>query len=123
MEDFIGYSFVALMLFGFGYALIWHIRDATEVHRSKKWNTTAAKRKLIANYLMVVSLGGFLVSYILNIAVGTLVHIRPEAVQHALINSDTTAFACFSSLVVYFISRFAIMPKEEENQRLLKAKI
>ena len=123
MEDFAGYIFVALTLVGFGYALFWQIRDAVEVHRSTKWNVNAAKRKLIANYLMAVSLVGFLVSYMLNIAVGTLLHVRPDVLQHAQINSDMTAFACFSFLTIYLISRFAIVPKEEENQRLLKVKV
>lgn len=123
MENFIGYIFVALTIFGFGYALVWQIRDTLEIKRTARGETRFDKRKLAGHYLMVISFGGFFVSYLLNVALGTLLHIRPETVQHALVNSNSTAFACFLFLAAFLVSKFMIVPKEEEGQRLLKLKV
>ncbi|TAA71717.1 hypothetical protein [Planococcus salinarum] len=123
MENFVGYIFVALTIAGFGYALVWQIRDTLEIKSATKPKSAVGKRKLVGYYLMSVSLAGFFVSYLLNVAIGLLIFVRPETVQHALVNSNTTAAACFIFLVVYFVSRFWIVPKEETGQRLLKVKI
>ncbi|RLQ91293.1 hypothetical protein [Planomicrobium sp. Y74] len=123
MEDFVGYIFVSLMIFGFGYALVWQIRDTLAIKRTARWETSFDKRKIAGHYLMVLSFAGFFVSYLLNVAIGTLSHIRPDTVQHALVNSNNTASACFLFLVAFLISKFMIVPKEEEGQRLLKLKI
>ncbi|WP_372869434.1 hypothetical protein [Planomicrobium okeanokoites] len=123
MENFIGYIFVALTIAGFGYALVWQIRDTLEIKRTTRWETRFDKRKLAGHYLMVIAFAGFFGSYLLNVAVGTLSHIRPDTVQHALINSNNTAFACFLFLAAFLVSKFMIVSKEDEEQRLLKVKI
>lgn len=123
MENFTGYIFVALTILGFGYALVWQIRDTWEIKRTTRWETRFAKRKLVGHYLMVIAFAGFFSSYFLNVAVGTLSHIRPDTVQHALVNSNNTGFACFLFLAAFLISKFMIVPKEEQEQRLLKLKI
>lgn len=123
MENFAGYIFVALTIFGFGYALVWQIRDTLEIKRATKAETAVDKRKLVGHYLMAASLAGFFVSYLLNVTIGLLIFVRPETVQHALVNSNTTAFACFMFLLAFLVSKFGIVPKEEPGQRLLKAKI
>ncbi|MCM3611658.1 hypothetical protein M4S82_10375 [Planococcus sp. MERTA32b] len=123
MENFIGYIFVALTILGFGYAVVWQVRDTLEIKRKTKWETRFDKRKLGGHYLMVIAIAGFFGSYLLNVAIGTLSHIRPDTVQHALVNSNNTAFACFLFLAAFLVSKFVIVPKEEVDQRLLKVKI
>lgn len=123
MDDFVGYIFVALTIVVFGYALVWHIHDTLKIKRETKVESALAKRKLNGHYLMAASLAGFFGSYVLNVAIGLLISVKPETVQHALVNSNSTAAACFIFLAVYFISRFWIVPKKDAGLLLLKAKI
>lgn len=123
MDDFVGYIFVALTIVGFGIALVWQIRDTLKIKRETRVESALDKRKLNGHYLMVVSLAGFFGSYVLNVAIGLLISVKPETVQHALVNSNSTAATCFICLVVYFISRFWIVPKKDVDQPLLKARI
>ena len=123
MGDVVGWIFVVLTIAGFGYALVWQIREALAIKRTTKWETRADKRRLVGHYILAVSLAGVLVSYLLNVAVGFLSYLNPETVQHALINSNTTGFACVMFLVMFLVSKFWVVPKDEKGQRLLKAKI
>ena len=123
MGDVVGWIFVTLTILGFGYALVWQIREALAIKRTTKWATRADKRRLVGHYLMVVSLAGFLISYLLNVAVGFLSYLNPETVQHALINSNTTGFACCLILAAFLVLKFWVVPKDDTGQRLLKAKI
>lgn len=122
MGDIVGWLFVLLMVFGFGYALVWQVRDMLAIRRTSKWKTQHDKRKLVGHYLTVVSFAGFFVSYLLNVVAGLLIFMRPDAVQHALINSNSTSLACFLFLVVFFVAKFGIMPKKEKHPPLLKTK-
>ncbi|MFD1030161.1 hypothetical protein [Metaplanococcus flavidus] len=123
MVDIVGWIFVALTIVGFGYALVWQVRDTLKVKRSTEGNTKADKRRLAGHYLMVASLAGFYVSYLVNVSVGLMVYIRPETVQPALINSNTSGFACFAFLAVFLIAMFWVVPKEETAAPLLKSRI
>lgn len=123
MGDAAGWIFVVLTIVGFGYALVWQFRDTLKIKREIKVETALGKRKLNGHYLMAASLAGFFGSYVLNVAIGLLISLKPETVQHALINSNSTAAACFIFLVVYFISRFWIVPKKDVGLPLLKAKL
>ncbi|WP_422122301.1 hypothetical protein DHX103_10855 [Planococcus sp. X10-3] len=123
MGELLGWIFVALTIFGFGYALVWQIRDTLKVKRSTKWVTKRNKRRLAGHYLMVVGLAGFFVFYLMNAAIGLLVFVRPDTVQHTLFNSNTTGFACFVFLAIFLVAMFWVVPKEEPAQPLLKSKI
>lgn len=123
MGDFTGWLFVALTILGFGYALMWQIRDTLAIKRTVKWETQADKKRLAGHYLMAVSFAGFFGSYLLNVSVGMLMLVKPETVQHALINSNTTGLACFLFLAIFFISKFWVVPKKEKSIPLLKARI
>ena len=118
MAGFIDWLFVALIILGFGYALVWQVRNALAIKRNVKLETQADKRQLTGYYMKAASFAGFYVSYLLNV----LLFVRPETAQHALINSNTTNFACYIFLALILVSKFWIVPKKDENLPLLKAK-
>ena len=113
MDDVIGYVAVAFLIIGCIYGLVRQIQHTLTIQKSNKTVVPKYKRSLFGNYLMCVSLFGFLISYILNVLVAM------QIIKSSIITSDNTGFSCFIFLLVLLIAKFRVLPKNRRKIDLL----
>ena len=89
----------------FVYGLVKQVQQSAVLHKTVLPDTPFNKRLLIGNYLYSFSFGGFILLLILNVFV--YLGILPQNQQV----SNTVSIITFLFLLLMFISKFAVIPK------------
>lgn len=111
MDDLLGYSIAALFTGGFVYAFVKQVKQ-TIILRNEN-NGKGSKKVLAGNYIASIALGGFLLSFIVNLLI--VIHwIAPN-----LIASGDAVLSFFIFLVVLVIGRFVIISEENNENKVL----
>lgn len=105
MVEWLGYVLVGLIIACFGYALFLEIKSIQDL-RLDKTTVHEYKRTIIGHYLTCFALAGFLISYVLNVLVAL------EFFETAGLTSDNTGFSCTIFIVLLFVIRFGVLPKQ-----------
>ncbi|WP_217587629.1 hypothetical protein [Lentibacillus saliphilus] len=102
MTIVISYTIVILLAIFFSYILMQEVRFLLKIHKNKE---VISKRVLVARYITTFSIAGFLISFILNIA------IYVQIFNSDMLTSNITAIACFLFVLVILILEYGIIPK------------
>ncbi|MCJ8007249.1 hypothetical protein ACFFF5_07065 [Lederbergia wuyishanensis] len=113
MDDVIGYVVVVFLIIGCIYGLVRQIQHTLTIQKSNKTFVPNDNKSLFGNYLISVSLLGFLISYILNVLVAM------QIIKLSIITADNTAISCFIFLLVLLIAKFGVLPKNHRKNDLL----
>lgn len=108
-EAIIDFLIAVMLIIGFTYGLIRQFRHCVSIRNGNKSEYVHYKRVLIGNYLICLSYSSFLFSYILNSLLSSRI------IPASFITSDNTSFCCFGFLAILLISKFGIIPKENEQ--------
>jgi len=111
MDDLLGYAVAALFALGFIYAFIKQVKQTVIIRNENK--VKDYKRLLVGNYITSIALGGFLLSYIVNLFIG-IQWIAPN-----IIGSGDAILSCFIFLVILVIARFVVTSEENKQNKLL----
>ncbi|WP_033542747.1 hypothetical protein [Planococcus sp. CAU13] len=108
MDDLLGYAVAALFAIGFFYTFIKQVKQTVIIRNENK--VKDYKRLLVGNYITSIALGGFLLSYLVNLFIGI------QLIAPNIIASGDAVLSCFIFLVVLVVGRFVII-SEENNQK------
>ncbi len=111
MSEVFDYAVVLILIIGFTYGLVKQIQHTLSIQKSN--NTDNYKRSLLGNYLLSISLAGFILSYVFNGLVAL------QIIQSNIITSNSTSLICIAFLVFSFIFKFAIIPKNSKQTPFL----
>ncbi|WP_217587481.1 hypothetical protein [Lentibacillus saliphilus] len=105
----ISYAAVALLAIFFSYILMKEVSYLFKVHKNKE---VISKRLLAARYIATFSIAGFLISFILNIA------IYFQIFNSDILTSNITAIACFLFVLVILILEYGVIPKINKTNQI-----
>ena len=96
-----------LFIYLFIYGLVKQVQQSALLHKTVLPHTPFNKRLLIGNHLYSFSFGGFVLLLILNVFV--YLGILPQTQQVG----NTVSLITFLSLLLMFISKFTVIPRDQ----------
>jgi len=97
---------IIILLIGFTYGFIRQIQHNSFIKNTVKPTNATNKRKLYGNYICTISYLAFLICLVLN--------YFPNLLTEQF-NSLNLVVLCFIFVLLVFISKFVIIPKEKTN--------
>jgi hypothetical protein len=103
--DFLNeYFLVVVLIIIFAYGIFSQVKELMIIKSNKPFKNKY-KRLIIGNYISIISYAGLLISFVLNIFI-FLNHI-----QGSLLTSSSTNNVFLIFLILLFVSKFWITPK------------
>ncbi|KGX87406.1 hypothetical protein [Pontibacillus litoralis] len=107
MNNLMSYTIVALLVIGFIYVLVRQIKHIMSLRKNRSFSYS--KRLLLSIYLTIIAIAGFLISFLLNVA------IFMQVFQSNALTSNNTAIACFLFIFILLMAKYVILPKNQSN--------
>lgn len=119
--DVLGYMVVLFFIAGLLYRLVFQVKRFKRIKRA--WEISDYKRRVFANCMEILSVGGLLVSMVAGLILRVLLHLRFDPAYGNTL--DSLSMISLVSLCLFLIAVCIIEPGDHQkhNPLMIKRKI